>query len=663
MPSSTPIPLALGRFKQLPQRSAEVWQGSLRKLPMWVDDPDDADNPPYRPVAAFWVSLRTGLIHIDPADGREGTPAGLGLSSFLDFGLKWAKQLEGRPSRVEVSDPRLRDALAESLAALNTPVVLVEDLPQLDEAFREVEAQAAGGLRLPGALEAHGVTVDRLRAFADAAAQFFRARPWEHLINEDLIEVETPKPPRGQALISVLGNGGQEFGISFFGSRRAFDRMILPDPGWTMPKEVHGVTFGPIDDLPFGDVDAWEEHTLPVAGPLAYPLASRMRTDGTMTRPNVAELNHTEALLRALAITTEDDLDRGRWQHEVDTFDGPVPVTLALPLLLEAERRDRSRVPRPDVMPALAERAGVQIARFMDGRQFPSLDDANAALAEALRDGVFDAPLETTAGGRALTPLEQAQDLAYAAMEETGRLRIKLAREAIAISPDCADAWVVLGDAATNPDVKLAHYRSAIDAGARAIGDKFDALVGEFWGHLQTRPYMRARLALAQMLLDLGRVEETEAHYRELLRLNRGDNQGVRYLLLPLLLEEGQDEEAGALIDQFGGDIQAVWLYARALWLFRREGNTDPARAALAEAMHANPHVAEYLLDMESMPFSRPPYFALGSEEEAVVAAETLLPAFSDTPGAEAWLRQHASGGKRRGRGRGRASGKRPRRR
>ncbi|HXH25031.1 MAG TPA: hypothetical protein VNI78_07260 [Vicinamibacterales bacterium] len=38
-----PVPLALGRFKRLPQRTTEVWQGGIFKLPAWIENPDDPD--------------------------------------------------------------------------------------------------------------------------------------------------------------------------------------------------------------------------------------------------------------------------------------------------------------------------------------------------------------------------------------------------------------------------------------------------------------------------------------------------------------------------------------------------------------------------------------------------------------------------------------------
>src|SRR5260221_8438810 len=66
------------------------------------------------------------------------------------------------------------------------------------------------------------------------------------------------------------------------------------------------------------------------------------------------------------------------------------------------------------------------------------------------------------------------------------------------------------------------------------------------------RPYMRARLGLAQTLQSLGRDDEALNHYRELVRLNPNDNQGARYRLIVALLELDVDDDAGALL--FFGD-------------------------------------------------------------------------------------------------------------
>lgn len=633
MPLSIPIPLALGRFKRLPQRASEVWQGDIVRFPMWVEHQTDPDGPPFRPTGVLWTSLRTGLVHLDLASGDEPATADLALATFLEFGLKWAKGLEGRPARVEVRDPSLRDALAGPCAALDTTVVLAEDLPAVREALLHLETHATGE-RPPGLLESAGMSVDRLRAFASAAAEFFVARPWDHLTNEDLLIVEGGRAPRNMRHVSVLGQGGQQFGLAFFDSRAAFERLIGGTDVRRSTSRAHGVTFCEIDELPFADVDAWQDHALPVAGPHAYPLPADMKRDGPMRRPDARGLTHAEALLRALAETTEDELDSGTWQKRVQTFDGPIDLTLTLPFLLEAEAGHPTTPVPVTAMPRVAEREGVRIARLLGSRAFESLEAVNAELERLSQD---DESSESPA--HELTPLERAQELAYDAMEAHGRLRIKRARQALAISEECADAWVLLAEEEATPDAAVERYERALLAGAAAIGaDRFAALRGGFWGHLETRPYMRARLGLASTLRDLGRHDEALAHYRVLLELNPGDNQGVRYLLLAALLELDLNDEAGALLAEHEDDVQALWPFGRLLWRLRVDGGSPDTRAAFDAAIQANPYVVPYLLDPDSIPFDRPPHFALHSREEAAYVAETLADAFAATDGALEWL-------------------------
>jgi tetratricopeptide (TPR) repeat protein len=641
MASSTPLPIALGRFKQLPQRSNEVWQGGLVKLPAWIDNPDNPDGPPYRPTGALWVSLRTGLLHMAlPDKGAVATPE-FAVRALIEFGLKESKGLNGRPSVIEVRESQLEGALSDTLSALSTSVRVTEELPAVVDALRNLETAAGGGRRHAGMLENTGVTMEQLRAFADAAAIFFRAAPWQYLTNEDLIAVKAQQVPKGMRHVCVLGNGGQQFGLAFFESREAFER-IYGDGGNVLPRRAFGVTYGPIDDLPFADVDAWEDLGLPVVNAQAYPLAADLASDGTMRRLNVGELTAAEALLRALAQTTEDELDSGSWRHVVGTFAGEVTLNLTLPLLLEAERGQPGG-PRLAVMPRLAERASVRLARVFAGQSFESLDEANAAIGRAEADGVFEKSAEEGAG-RSLTTLEQAQELAYDAMEASGRLKIKLARRAVSACPDCADAYVILGEASASPEEARGWYERGIEAGARALGaDKFAALRGEFWEHLETRPYMRARLAFAQALQELGHEQEALDHYRELLRLNPNDNQGVRYLLVPALLERGDGDEADRLLREYDGDIQAMWPYAQALRAFQLEGNGSRARTALENAIQVNPYVVQYLLDPDTIPPVAPPHFALGSREEAAYVADGLQAAFEVTPGALSWLRTMGS--------------------
>jgi tetratricopeptide (TPR) repeat protein len=69
---------------------------------------------------------------------------------------------------------------------------------------------------------------------------------------------------------------------------------------------------------------------------------------------------------------------------------------------------------------------------------------------------------------------------------------------------------------------------------------------------------MRARQGLAETLWRLKRYEEAIEHYRELLHLNPGDNQGNRYALLDLLIQIERYEEARTLLKQYGDEWSAV---------------------------------------------------------------------------------------------------------
>lgn len=104
--------------------------------------------------------------------------------------------------------------------------------------------------------------------------------------------------------------------------------------------------------------------------------------------------------------------------------------------------------------------------------------------------------------------LDQAQEIIYRAWETADRKRrVVLAEKAIAISPDCADAYVLLAEEAIALDSAHELYRQGVEAGARALGKRaFADDAGHFWGILETRPYMRAR---ADWLAACGRKANT----------------------------------------------------------------------------------------------------------------------------------------------------------
>lgn len=284
------------------------------------------------------------------------------------------------------------------------------------------------------------------------------------------------------------------------------------------------------------------------------------------------------------------------------------------------------------------ERAGLDkvmasLTQILGGRDFMSDAELDALLDDKMASGEIPP-------SAALDPLDEAQSLVYEAWNSEGSRRASLARRALELSDDCADAYLILAqEEAKGRDAALELYQKAYEAGRRALDPAlFAEEAGNFWSIMETRPYMRARLALAECLWDLGRKEDALAHLRELMRLNTSDNQGVRYILLQCLMESGADEELEDLLDRYGRDPSPAIAYTRALWQFRRAGRGKQADGALAEALKANPHVPAYLLKRKALPARAPAAASIGSSEEAEAYAAGALAVWHQTLGAVEWL-------------------------
>jgi tetratricopeptide (TPR) repeat protein len=243
------------------------------------------------------------------------------------------------------------------------------------------------------------------------------------------------------------------------------------------------------------------------------------------------------------------------------------------------------------------------------------------------------------------SPLGRAQQVLERAYgEPSPGKRVELARQALAICPDCADAYTLLAEHAASRKESAEYYEKAVAAAEHALGpDLFREAEGHFWGFLETRPYMRARLGLAHALWTSGRQEEAVAHAQDMLRLNPGDNQGIRYTLAGWLLNLDRDNELALLLEQYGEEGSATWAYTRALLAFRRDGDTPEARSLLKDAKKTNKHVPDYLLGKKPLPMRPPDYYSPGEPSEAIEYAGSFLVPWKNTAGALDWL-QEATG-------------------
>ena len=270
----------------------------------------------------------------------------------------------------------------------------------------------------------------------------------------------------------------------------------------------------------------------------------------------------------------------------------------------------------------------------------PELPDRRAM------EGVMKGFLGEMLGGPAAgTPLDKAQQLMYQAFGTPDpEERAKLAKQALELCPDCADAYVLLAEQTKSRKEALDLFEKGVAAGERALGPKaFQEEVGHFWSLLETRPYMRAREGLASKLWTMGRRDEVIKHLQDMLRLNPGDNQGVRYTLAGWLLAEGRDGVLARLLKEYD-EGSANWACTKALVAFRQNGDTPETRKLLKVAQKANTHVPAYLLGRKPLPQERPSYYSPGDQNEAVFYVGTALSGWKETPGATAWLKEVEQG-------------------
>ena len=620
----------------LPQQP-EVWHVLIQQLRIWITPPD---QDPSRPFLVLAINLNDGAVQvweIVPTYPSSDVLRDM-LFSAMSKPAKETGQKPHRPAQIQLEDVALTEALRPSLTQIGVNVQTQARLSGLDDMVADLEAHLRSGPENPGLLSVKGVTPALAGSVFAAAAEFYRAAPWVQLTNQHVLAVRVA-PESKPRFVVVMGNGGVEYGLAVYRRWQDVEQLFgfAENPRETIAAEGgHSLFYGPISQLPFDDLEALEQHGWKVAGKEAYPIPVVFTRQGQVKRPGRADLAWYDAALRAIPIFVHGHLQpdpqgegAGPFKYRpadviitVPTHAGQTEVNLKFPAgTLPKETRPVNMFDWP------AE------AEDDEEAEYPAFD-------RRAMEGDLAA---FSGGGFKDKKLRKAQELMYQAWDEhnPGR-RLVLAHEALEISPDCTDAYVLLAEEeADTLGRALEYYQKGVAAGERALGKKyFKENEGYFWGLLETRPYMRARQGLAQTLWELDRPEEAIEHYRDMLRLNPGDNQGVRYNLLNLLLTSNHDAEALALIKQFEDDAMAEWGYTHALLVFRAQGASEEAAAILRQAQQFNAHVPDYLTGRKRVPNRMPPYVTWGGDDEAAHYANGYLPLWRRTPGAVEWL-QH----------------------
>jgi hypothetical protein len=244
----------------------------------------------------------------------------------------------------------------------------------------------------------------------------------------------------------------------------------------------------------------------------------------------------------------------------------------------------------------------------------------------------------------------RAQELAFEAMgAESDSERVLLAVRAALLDPQCTDAMGMLAELIDDPDEYIEVMRLIVQRAADTLGPRYFAdNKGYFWGLLETRPYMRARMQLAQALDMEGKLDETIAEIEGMLELNPSDNQGVRYRLLALYIETEKLDPTGKLLAQYHDDVAAHFAWLRLLSALVK-GDTALAESELTKAREVNKHVEGYLTGKKRLPDKIPDHIGFGDVSEAIATADDIGEVWMKHPRAMRWLKEHETPKERKG--------------
>lgn len=237
------------------------------------------------------VETGEGRINVYTAVGEAGVTPPVLARRDLDGLRQLAEQAPGEELRCEPGLAGAARTLGLSFGPLPEPVLRERGLLAVVLALGDLVGRA-------GDLEA-------LLALVLAGAAFWRARPWRHWYNIQALDVEVSGALARRFEGSILGNGGQEYGVALYARKGALRRVSALVLEGRMEEAAYlpaiGVT---MDDGPRYAVKALEDaFDLP-----RVPVPMKIRRGGA--GPVAArELAVLAAALRAVAALTPAKLE------------------------------------------------------------------------------------------------------------------------------------------------------------------------------------------------------------------------------------------------------------------------------------------------------------------------------------------------------------------
>lgn len=262
------------------------WIGGCLPSPFYVTDRET----PYRPFLAIWAEFPSDVIlalEMVPPEDTDGA-LGRALRSALEAPLVGKPRF---PPRIRVASDELA---AEARAVVGPKIkITVAPTPELGEIVELMRRT------MPGRpdeddhsyLENGRVPADAVAALFVAADALFKAAPWKHADDDQVVHVDIPALGVHGACLSILGALGEVHGFALFPSLAAYERFIDAAPDNPTPGQRidHGTPWLSLYYVAATELPARMRREAASSGwrvnsPDAYPIVSHCDSDG-LPRP------------------------------------------------------------------------------------------------------------------------------------------------------------------------------------------------------------------------------------------------------------------------------------------------------------------------------------------------------------------------------------------
>lgn len=319
------------------RRTGVEWVGGIVTMPAYIT----GEGEPYRPEALFWIDADGMMLGTAVERPGELLPA---ASECLQETIE--HPMFGRPhapARLRVASPGLADALRAGHPGIE---VVCAPTPELDALVAHLRAEMEeDDVAAPSYLSS-GVGPDAVASFFSAAADLYRALPWQAVPDDQsLFSVTSEALGLHAAALSVIGQMGQSYGLVLFSGLDDFEAYLdaaeAVEQGAELALPPHiSLNFERGAELADGQRKEVAQHGWEVADPNAYPWLMAVDAELVARPPSAREVTMFEAVARALTgVLAEKEALHAAWHGgepvsrtvSVPTHAGEIELTLATP--------------------------------------------------------------------------------------------------------------------------------------------------------------------------------------------------------------------------------------------------------------------------------------------------------------------------------------------